>query len=82
MYLISTVLPVVAFLGNTKTGASAASHLDELGDDDSYATHRSASLLVSYCPAFLNELGNEEERNVALSLVTSQRRVHQMVSGT
>lgn len=69
-------------IGNTKTGASAASHMDELGEEETYTTRKSAvSLLVSQCPAFLNELGDEQERNVALSHATAQRRVQQAVSG-
>ena len=67
--------------GNTKTGASAASHLDELGEEDAYSSYRTASLLVGQCPAFRNELGNEEERNVALSHMTAQRRVQQHLTG-
>lgn len=67
--------------GNTKTGASAASHLDELGEDTASALKPAASLLVGQCPAFLNELGNEEERNVVLTHLTAQRRVQQITAG-
>ncbi|XP_067943667.1 signal-induced proliferation-associated 1-like protein 2 [Watersipora subatra] len=62
-------------VGNTKTGASAASHAEDAAEDSSnYSSGKNRSFLVCQCPAFVNELGNERERDVVLSLTTAQRR--------
>jgi len=67
--------------GNTKTGASAASHLDELGEEEVMSDSRRVSPLVGRCPAFINELGDEKERNIALTKVTAQTRQHKLTAG-
>lgn len=67
--------------GNTKTGASAASHLDELGEEEVMSDSRRVSPLVGQCPAFINELGDEKERNIALTKVTAQTRQHKLAAG-
>lgn len=58
-----------------KSGASAASQLDEQANKEEIY-HYKTSPLVAACAAFVTELGGEEERNVTLCRATSQRKNH------
>lgn len=45
------------------------------------AANKSSSPLVAYNAAFVNEVGGEEVRNVALTRVTASKRVQQLIAG-
>ena len=68
------------FLGNTRTGASAATD-DATSEDTRLPSHSSSSPLVAHNAAFINELGGEEVRNVALTRATASKRMQQIIAG-
>lgn len=69
-----------SFAGNTRTGASAATD-DTISEDSRPPPHSSSSPLVAHNAAFINELGGEEVRNVALTRATASKRVQQIIAG-